>query len=505
MELNLCDNDALSLLLENSDVFVEFLSLLNKTLSSFKNWLDINKPLPAGKPDHVFKSRIPQETSEPSIVINNLIERFKKARRLNRKHLESLAPTPLYPTLIGFLLAQIINSNNIVDWNLSESWNITPNLEKECIYMLSQMVGYDPEKSAGNIVSCGTTANLTALLIARDKKYKEKIRYKGLFKLPASVILTSTASHFSIDKSARILGLGEKNIIKVPVATNEDLESFLKDGTPFSLKPTRDVYEGVLDRLRNKGIQVISVVPTVGTTNTGTIEPINYLVDLRSEFDFYLHVDASLGAYAKLIKDKKMESKMEGLEEADSITVDPHKWGYVPYPCGSVLFKEKGDLDLLRYEVPYLKNVAPTIEGSRTGGSAAACWVAFKILGWKGYRQILGRCIDNARYLAKRLQEEGYQLLHEVDLFTINFRAVIKGKKHNEINKLNEKLVVKINEKNNFRVGFLEDLAGIRIIDGKKKYPIQGIKVVLMNPLITHETIENFIIELREVTKNLIT
>jgi len=503
--MNVYNNNGKNLLLENFNAFIDFLSSLNEALSRFKNWLDIDKPLPTSEPDRMSKSRIPQELTEPNIIINSLIERFKKARRLNKRHLESLAPTPLYPAIIGFLLAQIINSNNIVDWNLNESWNVAPNLEKECIYMLSQMVGYDPEKSAGNIVSCGTIANLTALLIARDKKYKETIKEKGLFGLPVCAILTSTASHFSIDKSARILGLGEKNIIKVPVATNEEIESFMKDGTPFSLKPTRDIYKDTLDRLKDKGIQIISVIPTVGTTDTGTIEPINYLVDLRSEFDFHLHVDASLGAFAKLLRKPELERKMKRLEEADSITVDPHKWGYVPYPCGAVLFKEKGDLDTLRYEVSYLKNVAPTIEGSRPGGSAAACWVAFKVLGWKGYKHILGKCVDNARYLAKRLQEEGYQLLHEVDLFTVNFRATIEGKRHCEINKLNEKIVTEINKRNNFRVGFLEDLAGIRINDQGKKYPIQGIKVVLMNPSITHETIENFISELKEITKNLIT
>lgn len=498
-------NNERNLLLENSNAFIDFLRLLDEALDGFKSWFDIDKPLPISEPDRMSKSRIPQEPSEPNIIIDSLLERLKKARRLNKRHLESLAPTPLYPAIIGFLLAQIINSNNIVDWDSNESWSATPNLEKECVYMLSQMVGYDPEKSAGNIVSCGTIANLTALLIARDKKYEKMVKEKGLFKLPVGIILTSLASHFSIEKSAKILGLGERNIVKIPVATNEDIKSFLKDGILLSLKPSHDIYEETLDRLRNEGIQIISVVPTVGTTNTGTIEPINYLVELRNEYGFHLHVDASLGAYAKLIKDEKLESKMKGLEEADSITVDPHKWGYVPYPCGSVLFKEKNDLNLLKYEVPYLKNVAPTIEGSRSGGPAVACWVAFKVLGRKGYRRILGKCIDNVNYLVKRLQEEGYQLLHEVDLFTVNFRVAIERKRHHEINKLNKTIVAEINKRNNFRVGFLEDLAGIRISDQGKKYPIQGIKVVLMNPLITHETIENFISELKEITKHLIT
>jgi len=278
----------------------------------------------------------------------------------------------------------------------------------------------------------------------------------------------------------------------------------LKDGTPFPLKPPRTIYEDVLNRLREKGVQIICVIPTAGTTITGTIEPISYLVDFRSEFDFHLHVDAAFGAYAKLIRDEEFENKMKGLEEADSITVDPHKWGYVPYPCGTILFKENYDLDLLRYEVSYLKNVAPTVEGSRPGASAAACWIALKTLGWEGYRQLLSKCIDNTKYLVKRLQEEGYQLLHEVDLFMVNFRVAVEGKRHSEINKLNRKLVDEINKKGSFRVGFLGDLAGIRIVENGKKYPVQGIKIVLMNPLITHELIEEFIDELKETIRKLV-
>ena len=493
-----------NLLLENSEVFTDFLSLLNDALNNFKDWLDIDRPRPIGEPDDVSKSKIPRDPTESSKIIDIFLERIKKARRLNRRNLESLAPTPLYPALISFLVAQIVNSNNIEDWDLNSSWSVTPNLEKECIYMLSEMVGYDPEKSTGNIASSGTIANLTALLVARDKKYGNKIKYEGLFKLPKGVILTSAASHFSIDKSARILGLGEKNVIKVPVATKEDVENFLKDGTPFPLKPPRTIYEDVLNRLREKGVQIICVIPTAGTTITGTIEPISYLVDFRSEFDFHLHVDAAFGAYAKLIRDEEFENKMKGLEEADSITVDPHKWGYVPYPCGTILFKENYDLDLLRYEVSYLKNVAPTVEGSRPGASAAACWIALKTLGWEGYRQLLSKCIDNTKYLVKRLQEEGYQLLHEVDLFMVNFRVAVEGKRHSEINKLNRKLVDEINKKGSFRVGFLGDLAGIRIVENGKKYPVQGIKIVLMNPLITHELIEEFIDELKETIRKLV-
>ena len=498
------NNHLKNLLLENSSTFIDFLSLLNDILNKFKDWLETDRPRPVDKPDDVSKSKIPRKPMEPSRIMDIFLKRIKKARRLNRRNLESLAPVPLYPALIGFLVAQIVNPNNIEDWDLNSSWSVTPNLEKECIYMLSEMVGYDPEKSTGNIVSSGTVANLTALLVARDKKYGNKIKYEGLFKLPKGVILTSTASHFSIDKSARILGLGEKNVIKVPVATSEDIENFLKDGTPFSLKPPRTIYEDVLNRLREKGVQIICAIPTAGTTVTGTIEPIKYLVDFRSEFDFHLHVDAAFGAYAKLIREEELESKIKGLEEADSITVDPHKWGYVPYPCGTILFKEKHDLDLLKYEVSYLKNVAPTLEGSRPGASAAACWIALKTLGWKGYGQLLNKCMDNAKYLVERLHEEGYQLLHEVDLFTVNFRIAIEGKRHSEINKLNRNLVKEINKRNNFRVGFLEDLAGIRIVENGKKYPVQGIKIVLMNPLITHELIEKLIDEIKEVTKRIL-
>lgn len=126
----------------------------------------------------------------------------------------------------------------------------------------------------------------------------------------------------------RILGLGENNLIEVPVVTDEQLREFVKSRTPLPLKPSESEYEERLEELEKRGETVIAVIPTVGTTATRTIEPVEPLVKLRNRYGFQLVVDAAFGGFARLL-DEPAE-KMRGTEESDAVIIDPHKWGYVP-------------------------------------------------------------------------------------------------------------------------------------------------------------------------------
>jgi len=476
---------------------------LRDGISYLKEWWEVPSPIPKDVDEFREDSQLPEAGEPPEQVLTDLIARLKKCRRLNDRNLSFMDPIPNIYTLIASCMVSLQNPNNagkVKRVNRKREtvfqYEVVPNLEEESIMMLADIVGYDRHKAGGHVVSGGTVAILTALMIARDKSESLKdVRKEGLFGKKSVKVLTSKASHFAIRKAMRILGLGENNLIEVPVVTDEQISEFKKSHTPLPLRPTDSEYEEKLEKCEKMGEAIIAVIPTVGTTATRTIEPVEPLVKLRNKYGFQLIVDAAFGGFARLLDEPA--KKMKGIEESNAIIIDPHKWGYVPYPCGAVLFRDYEDLKLLEYEVPYYEP-ASTIEGSRPGGPVAALWVALKTLGKEGYKEIIGKCIENAKYLEKRLREEGHYPVHEVDLNAVNFDAKCSTCNRKKQNKLNEKVKEEINKRGKFRISFMKELASIKI-DGE---PLSAIHVEFMNPYTSEELIEEFIDELKLAYRN---
>lgn len=481
-----------SLVVAGREGLEEFLYLLNKSAELLAEWIGEPRALPPRQPPPPLEG----ETAPPRAVLEILAAKLKSCRRLSAYNLGSLEPPPLVPSLAAYALSALLNPNNAVE--LEElSATATASLERECVRALEEIVGYDPSTAGGTLVSCGTLSILTALLVARDMAFGEGIS-RGLYGSGRMVVLASSASHFSLRKAARVLGMGEAGLVEVPVATEEEIEEFAKSGAPLSLKPRVEEYEERARELEREGAKVIALVPTLGTTGTGTVEPVAELVELCEELGARLHVDAALGGFALL--SSEVREKARGVERSDSATIDPHKLGFVQYPCSSVLFRDGRDLDLLRYEGPYLRGAAPTIEGSRPGAQAAALWAALKSLGKEGYRALVERCLRAAEYFAKRLVEEGYQLLHEVDLNIVCFSLAREGAKRSELNKLNRRVYERVNERGKFRISYLEDL-GVRVREGSAEVRVEGIRAIFTNPLVTEDVVEELLEELRGVSR----
>ncbi|MCW4007703.1 MAG: tyrosine decarboxylase MfnA [Candidatus Bathyarchaeota archaeon] len=264
-------------------------------------------------------------------------------------------------------------------------------LEKEAVQRLAALL--NGENSVGFIVSGGTEANLLALWAARNMACA----------CNPEVVLPESA-HFSFKKICNLLGLK-------PVYASLD--------SAYRVKPSS--VEKCITR------NTVAIVGTAGTTELGTVDPIDKLSAIAVTHGVYLHVDAAFGGLIiPFLNDMGYEAKEFDfrLEGVKSITVDPHKMGMTPIPAGGILFRDSAVLDYIKTETPYLtEKWQYTFAGTRSGASAAAAWAVFEHLGREGFKKIVRRCMRLTKFLSSRLEALGFTLVVQPQLNIVAFKA----------------------------------------------------------------------------------
>ncbi|MFI8849982.1 pyridoxal phosphate-dependent decarboxylase family protein [Streptomyces sp. NPDC053499] len=227
-----------------------------------------------------------------------------------------------------------------------DSWDQAPAataLETLLLQELAQLVGYDPDEAAGVLTSGGTESNLMGLMLARDRVIgQESGRQVELTGVPGTGrrarIFTSEAAHFSVQRSAALLGLGEDAVVPVPVDDQ------------LRMKP--DALAAALRDCVRRGELPLAVVATAGTTDTGAIDPLRTCASLAAEYGAWLHVDAAYGGGA-LLSDQ-LAPLMAGVALADSVSLDWHKLGWQPVAAGIFLVKRAETYASLARRAVYL-------------------------------------------------------------------------------------------------------------------------------------------------------
>jgi len=285
--------------------------------------------------------------------------------------------------MLADLLAAAINTN-VGAWKLSP---MATEIEAQVIRWLAQFIGY-PADCGGLLVSGGNMANLTCFLAARAAQAAWDIRTQGVAGGPRLCVYASGETHTWIQKAADLAGLGTEAIHWI-------------DGT-----------RGVnLDELqaryrcdRDEGYQPFLVVGSAGTVSTGAVEPLPELAAFCQEHKLWFHVDGAYGAFANGLAGAPPELK--GLESADSVAVDPHKWLYAPLEAGCALVRNPAALwKAFSYHPAYYNfegeglnyyDIGP--QNSR-GFRALKVWLALQQAGAAGYREMIQDDITLARYL----------------------------------------------------------------------------------------------------------
>ncbi|MGW3041424.1 pyridoxal phosphate-dependent decarboxylase family protein [Kitasatospora sp. NPDC001159] len=222
-----------------------------------------------------------------------------------------------------------------------DSWDQAPAataLETALLAELAALVGYDPTRAAGVLTSGGTESNLMGLMLARDQKLDGIVELDGLPVGVRPCILASEAAHFSVQRSAALLGLGERAVVSVPVDRQ--------------LRMIPEELDRVMAEVSWVGRTPIAVVATAGTTDTGAIDPLEAAADLAGRYGAWLHVDAAYGGGA-LLSDR-LAPLLDGIARADSVSLDWHKLGWQPAAAGVFLVRRAETYVSLARRAEYL-------------------------------------------------------------------------------------------------------------------------------------------------------
>ncbi|MBW2064368.1 MAG: aminotransferase class V-fold PLP-dependent enzyme [Deltaproteobacteria bacterium] len=285
----------------------------------------------------------------------------------------------------------------------------------------------NPRIALGNVTSDGTIANLTALAVAREKAFPPDGKFPGVraagmksalshYKYDKGVILVSTRGHYSIRKAANLLGMGEENVINVPVDRFNRID----------IKKLNRKIES-LEGQREK-TKVIAIVGIAGTTETGNVDNLQKLGEISRRIGSHFHVDACWGGSAMLVEEYR--PMFEGIEEADSVSIDAHKLLYCPMSMGLVLFRNEKDLNYLKHTSNYIirRNSVDTGRFTIEGSRPFAClkpWASLKIMGRDGYRLLFKSARANTDSLKEIIDGCGnFETLNIPELFIINYRFI---------------------------------------------------------------------------------
>jgi aromatic-L-amino-acid decarboxylase len=320
-------------------------------------------------------------------------------------------------------------------------------VEKQVLDWLKELLGY-PAEASGLLTSGCSAANLIGLAVARNAKAGFDVRKRGLDAAPNKLILyTSEQIHSSIQKSVELLGLGNDAIRYL-----ETDDNFRMDIEALRTAISHDL---------EKGYQPFCVVGAAGSTNTGSTDDLNALADVCQEHNLWLHIDAAFGAWAVLAPE--VRDQVVGMERADSLAFDLHKWMYMPYEIGCVLVRnEQIHRQTFSLTPAYLASVG---DGrGLTGGDlpwltdlgyqlsrqfrALKAWMSFKEHGVNKYGRLIRQNIEQARYLEELVTSaEDLELAAPVPLNVVCFRYAPMGLGDAALNTLNKEILVELQER----------------------------------------------------------
>jgi aromatic-L-amino-acid decarboxylase len=361
--------------------------------------------------DARFHEPAPEEPGDAEALVERLAaEVLPLAQQTDHARFLAYIPgTPTWPSVIGDLLAggaNIFGGTWLAAAGASE-------IEIVVLDWFKSWLGY-PADAGGVLVSGGSEANLTAFACARLARV-------GAHR-PEAVVYHSAQSHSSVGRAFRVLGFAADRVRAVPVDGDRRLRT--------------DALEIMVAGDEAAGLRPLLVAANAGATNTGAVDPLDAVADLCAERDLWLHVDGAYGGFAAL--SERGRALLSGIERADSITLDPHKWLSQPWGTGCLLVREPGLLErAFSMTAEYLQDVpsgGPEVNFADRGiqltrpARALKIWLSVKTFGTGAFRDAVDRTIDLGGFAQERIERsESLELLSPATLGIVCFRRRGEG------------------------------------------------------------------------------
>ncbi|MFC8505465.1 pyridoxal phosphate-dependent decarboxylase family protein [Streptomyces sp. NPDC057411] len=310
------------------------------------------------------------------------------------------------PAVLGEAVLSAVNSS-LDTWDQSAGGTL---IERKLIDWTTRRIGLGP-LADGVFTSGGTQSNLQALLLAREEA--------GTPDLSKLRIFSSECSHFSVQKSAQLLGLGRDAVVSIPVDRNRRMQSV--------------VLAAELEACRAEGLVPMAIVATAGTTDFGSIDPLPEIAALAAEYGAWMHVDAAYGC--GLLASRTRRHLLDGIEQADSVTVDYHKSFFQPVSSSAVLVRDGATLRHATYHADYLNprrtladqipnQVDKSLQTTRRF-DALKLWMTLRVMGADGVGELFDEVCDLAREGFELLAADPrYDVVVEPQLSTLVYRYI---------------------------------------------------------------------------------
>ena len=316
----------------------------------------------------------------------------------------------------------------------------------QVISWIKELLGF-PKESGGVLVSGGSEANFTALAVARNAKAEVDVKAGGVQGLKRKMTLyCGDETHHCLERSVELLGLGNETLRRIP--TDDDCK--IKLG---SLRQT-------IERDRKENCHPFCIIGCAGTTNTGAFDDLNALADIAQKEDMWFHVDGAFGAWVKISRTHK--HLVDGMERADSLAVDLHKWMNMPYGIGCTLVRNRlahFSTFVYGHEAEYLKSAFDLSEDQLTNPhnlalplsrnfSSLKAYMLLRAYGKNKYGNLVQQNLDQIKYLAHLLEKEPeMELTAPVASNVVCFRYKPAELNEAELEKLNRKILDDLNQR----------------------------------------------------------
>ena len=426
----------------------------------------------------LFGGPLPQGEVAPSELLTTI-----------QKYLLPASSNMAHPRWLGYVLAGSLPLAGLTG-ALTSTLNLIPFdpantlLAMTVARWLGEMLGFAKD-AAGYMTTGGSWANLIGLAVARVRRAGWEVRMEGLADHPTLVAYVSEEGHSCLDKSMELLGMGRNQLRKIPVGSDYRIQV--------------EALEEAIKTDRAAGLQPFCLIANAGTVNTGAVDPLDALAEVAVRHNLWFHVDGAYGAFAALVPEYR--PLFVGIERADSLAVDPHKWLNIPIEAGCILVRDWTDLtDTFSLIPPYLRAATGDelnlincgFELTRTNRELKI-WLALQQYGLERYTQLIANHLVLTRHLAAWVEEaDDFEVMSEPSLSICCFRFVPPDLKQR--NEEAESYLSKLNQA--IEMALTED--GRALVSGTELQGKRVLRICIVNHRVTLTGVEETLVLLRE-------